>query len=224
MRLNAIAPGVIAQEAARIGALVVHYSSDYVYSGVNDKPWLETDDPSPVNYYGYSKLEGDMAVARAAHRHLVLRTSWVYASRGKNFLLTMMRLFKEKKEISVVDDQMGAPTWARYIAQATACAVQKTLENEALSGTYNIVPSGVTSWYGFATGILEELKAKYGLGHGVNITPVATSQYPTAARRPAWSVLSVDKAEKAFGLYSPSWRGLMKLCVEEAMEREVNSG
>jgi len=216
-KLNTRAPEILAEEAGILGAWMVHYSTDYVYSGNNDRPWTEDDAPDPINYYGESKLEGDLAVAKNAPKHLIFRTSWVYASRGSNFLLTMLRLFAEKKELRIVNDQTGAPTWARYIAQATIMALKTALDAEdtALSGVYNLVAAGAVTWYDFAC----EIKQYAGGFDDVNLIPVSSSEYPTQAARPKWSVLSTEKIRRVFGVHTPPWQNAMRLCIDELTER-----
>jgi dTDP-4-dehydrorhamnose reductase len=212
-KLNADVPSVLAGEAAALGAWMVHYSTDYVFNGNNGRPWTEDDTPDPINFYGLSKLEGDMAVAEKCSKHLVFRTSWVYASRGSNFLLTMLRLFKEKNELSIVDDQIGSPTWARYIAQTTLMALKEAhdADDARLSGVYNLAASGTTSWYNFA----REIRDYFGGCENVTLRPVPSSEYPTLAARPRWSVLSAEKLGRVFGIHSVSWREAMKLCLDE---------
>jgi dTDP-4-dehydrorhamnose reductase len=217
-RLNVRVPEILAEEAEKLGAWVVHYSTDYVFNGKNDRPWSEDDEPDPVNYYGESKLKGDIAIARNASKHLIFRTSWVYASRGANFLLTMLRLFAQKKELRVVDDQVGAPTWARYIAQTTLFAARQAWDKDeaGFSGVYNLVASGTTSWYNFA----REIKQYAGGFEDVMLNPVPSSAYPTPTARPAWSVLSPEKTRRVFGVYPASWQDAMKLCIDEVKERQ----
>ncbi|MDR3165219.1 MAG: dTDP-4-dehydrorhamnose reductase [Synergistaceae bacterium] len=212
-KLNAEVPAILAEEAAALDAWMVHYSTDYVFNGNNNRPWTEDDNPDPVNFYGQSKLEGDMAVAETCPKHLIFRTSWVYASRGSNFPLTMLRLFKEKNELRIVDDQIGSPTWARYIAQATQFALKEAhgAGDVRLSGVYNLVASEATSWYNFAC----EIRDYYGGFENVTLCPVPSSEYPTPAARPRWSVLSSEKIERGFGIHSASWREAMRLCLNE---------
>lgn len=216
MKLNAQVPGVLAEEAERLGAWIAHYSTDYVFDGRSDRPWTEDDEPNPINHYGASKLAGDTAVASRAPRHLIFRTSWVYASRGKNFLRTMLRLFHEKSEVRVVDDQTGAPTWARFIADATAAALTAAMrrgaEATSLAGLYNLVCAGETTWFGFADAIRQEA------GLDCAVSPIASEAYPTPAVRPAWSVLSADRIERTFGIRPPQWESCMRLCLDECME------
>jgi dTDP-4-dehydrorhamnose reductase len=223
-RLNAKAPGILAEEAERLGAWMIHYSSDYVYSGRNSRPWLEDDEPDPVNYYGESKLAGDTVVSGRASRHIIFRTSWVYASRGSNFLLTMLRLFGADKtgdkKVRVVDDQIGAPTWARFLAEATAHALRQALDSadSRLSGIYHLACGGSTSWHGFAGEILDYAGKYLEIGE-VGLEAIRTEDYPSAAARPAWSLLSTEKASETFGIYAMPWRDAARLCLEEVRER-----
>ncbi|MDR1510269.1 MAG: dTDP-4-dehydrorhamnose reductase [Synergistaceae bacterium] len=216
--LNISVPGVLAEEAERLGAWMVHFSSDYVFNGKNDRPWTEDDAPEPVNYYGRSKLGGDIAVMKNASRYIIFRTSWVYAARGSNFILSMLRLFAQKDELRIVDDQIGAPTWARYIAQSVAMALRQVFDGDgaSLSGVYNLVAAGRASWYNFARAIRD-----YAGGFaGVNLAPVSSDEYQTAAARPKWSVLSTEKIQRVFGVYPPYWMDSMKLCIDEIIERQ----
>lgn len=215
-KLNAEVPSILAEEAAALGAWMVHYSTDYVFNGDNGRPWTEDDKPAPLNFYGRSKMEGDMAVAEKCPKHLIFRTSWVYASRGSNFLRTMLRLFKEKNELRIVDDQIGAPTWARYVAQATLMALKQAYDaaDAKLSGVYNLVASGTTSWYNFA----REIRDCFGGFENVTLRPVPSSEYPSPAVRPLWSVLSAEKLGRVFGIHPVPWRDAMKLCADEIKE------
>jgi dTDP-4-dehydrorhamnose reductase len=216
--LNASVPGVLAEEAGRLGAWMVHFSTDYVFNGKNSRPWTEDDAPEPANYYGRAKLGGDIAVMKNAFRHLIFRTSWVYAARGSNFMLSMLRLFAQKDELRIVDDQTGAPTWARYIAQAVSMVLRRAFEEDdaSLSGVYNLAASGSTSWYDFARAIRD-----YAGGFDcVKLTPVSSEEYTTAAKRPKWSVLSTEKIRRVFGVYPARWMDSMKLCIDEIKERQ----
>jgi dTDP-4-dehydrorhamnose reductase len=223
--LNATAPGILAEEAERLGAWIIHYSTDYVYSGKNDRPWREGDEPAPVNFYGESKLEGDMAVSGRASKHLIFRTSWVYSSRRSNFLLTMLRLFAsgesgEKRVVRVVDDQIGAPTLARVIAQATVMALGRVVipDDAGASGVYHVTCGGSTSWHGFAREILGYAGARMALGD-VELAPISSGEYESCAARPAWSVLSTEKARAAFGFHAVQWQEAARLCMDEIAER-----
>jgi dTDP-4-dehydrorhamnose reductase len=228
-RLNAEAPGVLAEEAEKLGAWLIHFSTDYVYGGKGGRPWREDDEPCPVNYYGESKLAGDIAVSARSRRHLIFRTSWVYASRGSNFLLTMLRLFAadradqkngKKREVHVVDDQVGAPTWARFLAQAATLAIKRAVEldDTRVSGVYHLVCGGSTSWYGFAREILEYAGKYFGVDR-LALIPIQSKDYVSPAARPAWSVLSTEKSGRAFGVYAVPWQEAARLCMDEIRER-----
>ena len=193
MRINGVAPGILAEQAKRAGALLVHYSTDYVFDGEKQAPYVETDRTSPLSAYGESKLEGERRILASGCRHLILRTSWVYAPRGKNFYLTMKA--KAGQPLRVVDDQRGAPTSAAFLAEQTIALMRKNAE-----GLLHLVPSGATTWYGFARAIL---------GDKAEITPIRSSEYPTPARRPANSVLDNRKAAALLGGALPDWRSVL---------------
>ena len=206
-QINAEAPGVLAEEATRRDAWLVHYSTDYVFDGTGDRPYLEDDPANPLGVYGRTKWEGEEAIRDAGARHLILRTSWVYSDRRSNFLLTMLRLAEEveqgeRDQLAVVDDQIGCPTSAHWIAEATATLLQPFAGREArdLNGTYHLVSGGQTSWYGFARAIF----AQFGVDD-VPVEPVATDAYPTKAERPAYSVLDTTRVRDAFSLAIPTW-------------------
>ncbi|PYE16635.1 dTDP-4-dehydrorhamnose reductase [Paraburkholderia silvatlantica] len=215
-RLNAEAPRVLAEEAARCGATLIHYSTDYVFDGTKDVPYTEDDATNPQNVYGATKLEGEQAIAASGCAHLILRTSWVYGRRGKNFLLTMLKLGAERPELRVVADQVGAPTWSKTIATATAhIAAQGLAGGEAWwrerAGVYNFTASGATSWHGFAQAILtREMGDK-----APKVTPIPASEYPVPAKRPANSRLSGRKLADVFGLQLPHWEEALFLCLED---------
>jgi dTDP-4-dehydrorhamnose reductase len=202
--VNADAPRVMAQEAARLGALLIHYSTDYVFNGEKREPYLESDPISPVSVYGASKAAGEAAIAEATDRYLVLRTSWVYAAEGRNFLRTMLRLGAERSELKVVDDQVGAPTSAAAIATATARLVkQYTAPGAKLpAGIYHMTAGGSTSWCGFARAIFSAGV----LNQPPRVEAIPSSAYPTPAKRPANSVLSNDKFANTFGFRLPLWQ------------------
>lgn len=215
--LNATGPGVIAEEAKRLGALMVHYSTDYVYDGSKQGPWLETDPTGPLNMYGQTKLAGDEAIAAAGGDYLILRTSWVYGARGANFLLTMLRLAKERPELRIVDDQTGSPTTSECIAQATADILAQVLSpaGEGLagrSGVYHLTNSGATTWFGFAKAFLSKQASC------PKLTPITTSEYPVPAKRPVNSVLSCEKLADTFGVRMPSWENALDLVLETLAE------
>ncbi|MEA5576904.1 dTDP-4-dehydrorhamnose reductase [Anabaena sp. UHCC 0451] len=215
MMINGIAPGIIAEEAKRLGAAMIHYSTDYVFDGTKDTPYLENDRTNPQNIYGKTKLAGEEAIKSVGVNYLILRTSWVYGLHGKNFLLTMQRLAKEREEIRVVDDQIGAPTWSRMIAEITAQIVSQSQPNPSnffasKSGLYHLSASGKTSWYGFAKAIFNddfpnnERKLQ-------RLIPITTPEYPTPANRPAFSLLDHQKLSHTFGLVMPDWEQVLQL-------------
>jgi dTDP-4-dehydrorhamnose reductase len=214
--INAVAPGILAEAAVECGALLVHYSTDYIFDGAKPVPYLEDDAAGPLNVYGATKLEGEAAIRAAGGRHLILRTSWVYGLRGANFLLTMQRLMRERTELSIVDDQIGAPTWSRLIAEATAQILAQCLspargaDRPEPWGTYHLTCAGETSWYGFATAI-----AELG-GFATRLTPIPSADYPTPAKRPANSRLDNGKLARVFGLRLPDWREALELCLDQA--------
>lgn len=212
--VNATAPGILAEEAATLGALLVHYSTDYVFDGTQDAPYAEDDTPAPLGVYGASKLAGEEAIRAAGCRHLIFRTSWVYGGRGKNFLLTMLRLAAEREELRVVDDQFGAPTWSRAIAEASAqvlAALRSHPAPEILWGTYHLSCAGRTTWHGFTRAILDTAA----LPRKPRLEAIPTSAYPLPAKRPANSVLSNAKLGQAFGIALPDWNEALALCLED---------
>lgn len=201
--INAEAPRVLAEEAERLGAWLVHYSTDYVFDGTATHPYVESDPPNPINTYGRTKRNGEVSVQDAGTRVLVLRTSWVYSARRHNFLRTMLRLSDERDALTVVDDQIGAPTCAHWIADATATILQSVQRHEApetLGGLYHLSAGGQTSWYGFARAIF----AQFGRDE-VSVEPVSSDAYPTKAARPAYTVLDSTAARRTFDLKIPTW-------------------
>jgi dTDP-4-dehydrorhamnose reductase len=215
MAVNGVAPGIMAEEAKKLGAAMVHYSTDYVFDGGNVTPYAETDVTSPNNVYGRTKLAGEQAIQAAGIPHLILRTSWVYGSRGRNFLLTILRLAQERDELKIVDDQIGAPTSSRMIAEATAQILAQTGGNPGgASGIYQLTAAGQTSWYGFAAAILERRAKSTGVP-GARLIPIPTSDYPLPAPRPLYSVMANDKLRHAFGMAIPAWQTGLNLCMAE---------
>ncbi|MCA1925689.1 MAG: dTDP-4-dehydrorhamnose reductase [Thiobacillus sp.] len=211
--VNAVAPGVLAEEAARLGALLVHYSTDYVFDGSGEAPWREDDATGPLNVYGATKLAGERAIAAAGCRHLIFRTSWVYGARGGNFLLTMRRLMRERPELKIVADQIGAPTWCRDLAEATAqVLVHLRDKDESRWGVYHMTNAGETSWHGFAEAILA-LDAFDKTMTPARLVPISSRDYPTPARRPLNSRLDNGRLEQAFGLRLRNWREALALCM-----------
>ncbi|MBN3763248.1 dTDP-4-dehydrorhamnose reductase [Burkholderia sp. Ac-20365] len=215
MRLNRDAPGVLADEAARSGAVLVHYSTDYVFDGTKGEPYVEDDATNPQNVYGKSKLAGELAIAQSGCAHLILRTSWVYGARGKNFLLTMLKLGVERPELRVVADQIGAPTWSNTIATSTSHILAQGLGANDLdwwrerSGVYHLTAAGETSWHGFAKAILEIAMGE----KAPTVSPIGTSDYPVPAKRPSNSRMSCGKLTETFGLVLPDWQDALRLCM-----------
>jgi dTDP-4-dehydrorhamnose reductase len=207
-KLNATSPGVVAEAAQQVGALMVHYSTDYVFDGSGSTPWKEDDATGPLSVYGSTKLEGEQLVAAHCARHLTFRTSWVYAARGGNFAKTMLRLAKERDRLTVIDDQFGAPTGAELLADITAHAIRATLQDPAKAGLYHAVAGGVTTWHGYARFVVEQAKAAgVELKAGPDaVDPVPTSAFPTPARRPHNSRLDTTKLQSTFGLRLPPWQ------------------
>lgn len=210
-QINAAGPAALAQAAREIGAWVVQYSTDYVFDGSGTSYWREDDPTSPLNTYGQTKLEGEQAVAKACPQHLIFRTSWVYAARGDNFAKTILRLAQERQDLSVINDQIGAPTSAELIADVTAHAVrQVTMQSKAqsLAGIYHLVASGETSWHGYASHVLESARQMRPdlQWKAAEIVPVASSAFPRPARRPLNSRLNTEKFRTTFGLGLPHWK------------------
>jgi len=215
MAVNGTAPGVIAEEAKLLGAGVIHYSTDYVFNGNQAIPYTEQDEPDPHNVYGKTKLAGEKAIQAVGVPHFILRTSWVYSLRGKNFLLTMLKLAREREEITVVDDQVGAPTWSRMIAESTAQILSQSTKDligflSSNSGTYHLTASGQTSWYGFAK-VIFEYDSKRSEHKLDKLVAISSQQYPTPAKRPAYSSLDTQKISSTFGLAFPSWQRNLEL-------------
>ena len=217
--LNATAPAALAQAAAEVGAWLVHYSTDYVFNGQGDLPWQEGDATGPLSVYGQTKLEGEQAIAASGCKHLIFRTSWVYAARGGNFAKTMLRLAAERERLTVINDQHGAPTGADLIADVTAHAIRQVMANSAptLAGVYHLVASGETTWHGYASHVIAQARhINPELGLKVSdIAPVPTSAFPTPAQRPLNSRLSTHKLQQAFGLVLPPWQqGVNRMLAE----------
>jgi dTDP-4-dehydrorhamnose reductase len=215
MSINGVAPGILAEEAKKLGALLLHYSTDYVFDGAKTTPYVETDSPNPLGVYGRSKLAGDEAVRAVGGAHLIFRLCWVYGARGQNFMLTIMRLAREREKLRVVGDQTGCPTWSRMIAEATTHALKQAVaarDIAAFTGTYHLASSGTTTWHGFAEAIVRQMP-----GEGrkcERVEAISTAEYPLPARRPAYSVLSCDKLQHTFGLRLPDWRESLQMVLE----------
>lgn len=201
MQVNGIAPGILGEEARRLGALLVHYSTDYIFDGEKRSPYVEDDPPNPINVYGRTKLEGEKRITASGCRHLILRTSWVYAPRGKNFFLTIAKKARAGEALRVVGDQHGVPTESKFLSEMTVALLQGGAE-----GTFHIVPSGATTWHGFAAQIAKRLASKGPL------EAIASSAYPTPARRPRYSVLDCAKLSARLGR-PPEWQSLLERCI-----------
>lgn len=227
--INAEAPAVMAEEAKKIGTLLVHYSTDYVFDGSKTCPYTEEDPPNPINAYGRTKLAGEQAIRTSDAPHFILRTAWIYATRGSNFLLSILRLATQREELKVVRDQIGAPVWSQAIADATTKVLEQVIQRggwesatSCRSGIYHITAAGVTNWYEFALAILEEaalvppdapwFKAATGGKPLIarRVIPITTPEYPTPARRPAYSVLSNSRLLRDFGIELPNWRSQLR--------------
>ena len=220
--VNALAPGVLASEANRLGAWLVHYSTDYVFDGRGNAPWRESDRTGPLNVYGRSKLDGESAAARAT-RHLILRTSWVYAARGGNFAKTMLALAHEKSSFGVVGDQFGAPTAAETVADATTCLLRQAIARPELAGLYHCVAGGETSWHGYAQFVVAQALA---MGWDLAARPetilaVSTAEKASAARRPLNSRLDTTRIRSTFQLHLPHWQLLLRRMLEEITSRKA---
>ncbi|MFA9441597.1 dTDP-4-dehydrorhamnose reductase [Uliginosibacterium sp. sgz301328] len=223
MSINGAAPGALAVAARRHNALLVHYSTDYVFDGGKTAPYLPEDTPAPLGAYGRSKLAGERAIAEAGGDWLVLRTSWVYGARGKNFMRTMLRLAGEREELRVVADQIGAPTTARLIADSTAqivhAAMRQRQSGQFESGIHHLVAAGETSWHGFAEAIVAGARERRPDSVRVRrVVPIGTAEYPTPARRPANSRLSTASLEQHFGVVVPPWQQGLALALDETFD------
>lgn len=227
--INALAPGILARESRKLGSWLIHYSTDYVFDGSGSKPWVETDPTGPLSIYGSTKLEGEEAIRASGCHHLIFRTSWVYAARGGNFAKTMLRLAQERERLTVIDDQIGAPTGADLLADVTAHAIRTALQKPELSGLYHLVAGGETSWHGYACFVLN-LARQAGIELKVaaeNVIPVPTSAFPLPARRPLNTRLDARNLQTTFDVHLPLWRTGVARMLDEVMESrqwKVGSG
>jgi len=212
--VNAVAPGIIGELAKKQGAAAIHYSTDYVFDGSSNCPYREDDETNPAGVYGQSKLQGEQALLDAANEVLILRTAWVYGQYGHNFLQTMLKLFAERDELRIVDDQVGSPTWSRMLAETTAQIVAQLKSDPARfsekRGIYHLTAAGQTSWFGFAQAILENTEST------CRLLPISSTEYPTPAARPAYSVLDNAKLRDVFGLALPDWHYSLQQCMSKA--------
>jgi len=206
MQVNATAPGVMAEEAARLGALLVHYSTDYVFDGTLSRPYVEEDEPNPLNVYGKTKLAGERAIAASGCAHFIFRASWIYSNRCTNFVLTMLRLARERKELAVVDDQIGSPSWARDLAQSTAALLRAAKRATDESGIYHLSAGGYASRYDFAAKIVETARLLSSEKTGwATVRPTTTAQYPLPAKRPLNAATDKSRIRRVFGIEMPAW-------------------
>jgi dTDP-4-dehydrorhamnose reductase len=217
--VNGEASRVMAQEAVSLDAWLIHYSTDYVFSGEGSTPWQESDAVAPVNHYGASKLAGEQAITALGCKHLIFRTSWVYGARGNNFAKTMLRLAKDRESLSVIADQVGAPTGADLIADVTALAIQQVVHRPALSGIYHLAAAGEVSWHGYASLVISFAK-----NHGEElavtaVNPIDTTAYPTPARRPLNSRLNTQKLRDNFSLHLPDWQSGVTRMLREVLNK-----
>lgn len=220
MQVNAAAPGVMAEEARRLDALLVHYSTDYVYDGQKGSPYVEGDVPNPLNAYGRSKLAGEQAVIATGCAHLILRTSWIYSDRGTNFVLTMLKLARERTELSVVDDQVGSPSWARLLAETTASVLQRPDYVRSNGGIYHLSASGYPSRFDFAVRIIEIARQLSGPGgNWATLRRTTTDNYPLPAVRPLHVATSKEKFRRVFGVEMPDWAEQLQACLGEMLRR-----
>jgi dTDP-4-dehydrorhamnose reductase len=219
-RINAEAPGVLARAAAACGAWLIHYSTDYVFDGSGSEPWDELATPAPLNQYGRSKLGGEQAIAASACQYVILRTQWVYAARGGNFIKTMLRLAREREQLEVVADQVGAPTGAELIADVSAQVLRAVQNNPALGGLYHLAAGGHTTWYAYAAYAIDGARRRQPhLPWALKtLSPIASSHYPTPAQRPANGLLDTRKLCQAFGLAMPPWQAGVDRLLDELLE------
>ena len=221
--INALAPAVLAREAGKLGAWLIHYSTDYVFDGSGSAPRVETDPTGPLNVYGLTKLEAEQAILNSGCNHLIFRTSWVFSTRGNNFAKTMLRLAQQRDSLNVIDDQVGAPTSAELLADITAHAIRTSGQRQDISGLYHLVAAGETSWYGYANFVLNFARQA-----GVKLTvapedvfPVTSSEFPSPARRPKNSRLDTGKLQSTFDLSLPSWEAGVARMLTEILEKPI---
>lgn len=219
-QINAQAPQALAEEAKKLGAWLVHYSTDYVFDGSGNQAWVETDATNPLSIYAKSKLAGEQNIQATGCKHLIFRTSWVYAARGKNFAKTMLNLAKNRDTLSVINDQIGAPTGAELIADVTAHVIRTATQKPEVAGLYHLVASGETSWHAYASFVIQHAQQ---LGHSFKVTPeaiqaIATEAYKTAAKRPLNSRLNTQKLQQTFDIYLPSWQAGVTRMLDEILE------
>ncbi|WP_338804096.1 dTDP-4-dehydrorhamnose reductase [Xenorhabdus griffiniae] len=214
-KINSDSVAILAKTAQDIGAWFIHYSTDYVFNGSGEIAWQENDTPDPLNIYGETKLAGENAIINSCNNYLIFRTSWVYASKGSNFAKTMLNLGKKHSQLSIINDQFGAPTSAELIADCTAHAIRFVLENPNVAGLYHLTASGTTTWYAYAKLVFDEARKHHVDLKIKNIIPITTAEYPLPAKRPNNSRLNTNKFEKTFGLKLPDWKmGIIRMINE----------
>lgn len=214
MTINGIAPGILAEEAALLSAALVHYSTDYVFDGKKGEPYREEDKPNPLSVYGKTKLAGEVAIRQVGIPHLILRTGWIYGLRGKNFLLTMQRLATERDQLAIVNDQYGAPTWCRQVAESTALLIaRQPFKTPAMDGTYHLTAAGETTWYGFAEAIFEQSEPEKTCKPALKA--IDTNDYPTPAPRPPYSVLDNSRIKECHSITLPDWSKQLELVLDK---------
>ncbi|WP_434629357.1 dTDP-4-dehydrorhamnose reductase [Pseudomonas sp. Z1-29] len=218
-RVNRQASGVMAEEALRLGAWLVHYSSDYVFGGQGVVPWQEADKVAPVNYYGMSKLAGERAIIATGCKYLIFRTSWVYSARGNNFAKTMLRLAAERETLRVIADQIGAPTSAELIADVTALVLRQAIDHPELAGLYHLAARGEVSWYGYANYVIDFAKASGEALAVESVEPIEATAYPATARRPLNSRLNTQKLRDSFSLHLPDWQSGVTRMLREVLDK-----
>ncbi len=218
--INAAAPAVLAEEARRLNAWLVHYSTDYVFDGSGSQPWVESDPTGPLNVYGKTKLEGEQSIVQSGCRHLIFRTSWVYAARGGNFAKTMLRLAQERETLKIIDDQTGSPTGADLLADVTAHALRMARHNSDISGLYHLVAGGEVTWHGYANFVIDFARQKGITLKAQTIEAVPTSAFPTPARRPSNSRMNTKKLQAAFDLHLPDWQTGVERMLTEVLEKQ----
>ncbi len=220
MQINAVAPGIMAEEAKQTGALLVHYSTDYVFDGSQSAPYTEDDLPNPLNMYGKSKLAGEVEISASNCAHLILRTSWLYSARNENFVLTMLRLARDRKELAVVNDQIGSPTWASTLAEVTADIIDKTTHHDFKSGIYHVSADGFVSRFDFARKIISIAQEELGGAENwATITPTLTKDYPLPAARPLNAATDKDKIKRAFEINLTNWEDQLRACLKDLFNK-----
>lgn len=224
-RVNVQAPAIIAEESEKIGAVLIHYSTDYIFDGQKKLAYSEDDQPHPLSVYGYTKWQGEEHIRKMCQKHLILRTSWVYGPRGENFLTKMINLMGSRKNLRVISDQMGVPTSVGLLANTTGCLIESLYSNNHVDsswGTYHVVASGQTSWYEYAMFILQELQQYDAVSYQVHIDPILTKDYEQLAKRPIYSVLGTQKLQSLLDIHFPPWESGVREAIKDIMDQSSN--